>query len=262
VHPIGKSETLKNGKTEMLTQFKRFFSVDNPKAEKAQEFGYLNAINYMAPHESGGVGNLCSHASPGCILLCLGEHSGQAAMSEVVRDSRKRKAQYFMKNRAELKAAMVFHIEKLIKQAEKLKLKLCVRLNGATDIAFEGIRFSDGLNIFEKFPHVQFVDYTKNPNRFLRKLPANYHLTFSLSETNQKIAQGLLKRGINVAAVFANGLPENYLGASVLNGDEHDLRHTDQQGGFIVGLSPKGHRAKKDKSGFVIRNYEMERLAA
>jgi hypothetical protein len=83
-----------------------------------------------------------------------------------------------------------------------------------------------------------------------------------LSETNQKIAQGLLKRGINVAAVFANGLPENYLGATVLNGDEHDLRHTDKQGGFIVGLSPKGHRAKKDKSGFVIRNYEMERLAA
>ena len=25
--------------------------------------------------------------------------------------------------------------------------------------------------------------------------------------------------------------------------------------GVIVGLSPKGHKAKKDTSGFVIRNY-------
>src|SRR5262245_63887352 len=61
-------------------QFRRFFSVDSAKGIKAQEFGWLNAINYMAPHKAGGVGNLCSHASPGCIALCLGLLSGQAGM--------------------------------------------------------------------------------------------------------------------------------------------------------------------------------------
>ena len=240
----------------MKIQFKRMFSTDNPKAAKAAGLNYLNAINYLAPHESGGVGNLCSHASPGCIMLCLGEHSGQAAMSATVRDSRKRKAEYFMNDRKAFMAELCYHIDKLIAESDKNGLKLCVRLNGSTDIAFEGIRFDDGLNIFERYPAVQFVDYTKNPNRFLRKLPANYHLTFSLSEKNAAIAKQLLARNVNVAAVFGRALPSRYLGAPVINGDEHDLRHLDPQAGVIIGLTPKGHKAKRDESGFVIRNYQ------
>ena len=59
----------------MELRFKRFFSVDSPKAIKAKKFRYLNAINYMAPHKSAGIGNLCPHASPGCIALCLGRES-------------------------------------------------------------------------------------------------------------------------------------------------------------------------------------------
>jgi hypothetical protein len=83
----------------MKLQFKRFFSVDSPKAIKAKKYRYLNAINYMAPHKSAGIGNLCSHASPGCINLCLGRESGQASMvsantnwTNSTRDSRERKA--------------------------------------------------------------------------------------------------------------------------------------------------------------------------
>ena len=57
-------------------QFPRFLSTDSPKAAKATAYGWLNAINYTAPHRSGGAANLCPHASPGCIALCLGEHSG------------------------------------------------------------------------------------------------------------------------------------------------------------------------------------------
>ena len=56
--------------------------------------------------------------------------------------------------------------------------KLCVRMNGSTDIAWEGIRV-DGKNVFEIFPDVHFVDYCKNPKRFDRPLPKNYNLTFS-----------------------------------------------------------------------------------
>ena len=61
-------------------QFKRFFSLDSAKAIKAREYGYLNAINYMAPASTAGVGNLCPHASAGCLALCLGWYSGQAGM--------------------------------------------------------------------------------------------------------------------------------------------------------------------------------------
>ena len=48
----------------------RIFSTDSPKAIKADAFGYLNAIHYLAPHDLSGV-NLCSHASETCIMLCL-----------------------------------------------------------------------------------------------------------------------------------------------------------------------------------------------
>jgi hypothetical protein len=43
------------------------------------------------------------------------------------------------------------------------------------------------------------------------------------------------------------------MNAPVIDGDEHDLRHLDGRG-VVIGLSPKGPRAKHDKSGFVIRN--------
>ena len=64
-----------------------------------------------------------------------------------------------------------------------------MRLNGATDIAWE--RQLIGGSIFDQFPHVQFVDYTKNLMRALahanHMLPSNYHLTFSRSETNEAV---------------------------------------------------------------------------
>jgi hypothetical protein len=242
----------------MQIQFEKFLSTDSPKAIKASGYGYLNGINYMAPHKLGGVGNLCPHASAGCISLCLGDHSGQAAMSQKVKESRKRKARYFMKNRAEYMAEFALHIRKTIKKAVKIGLKPAIRPNGSTDIAYEGIPVTlEGLiykNIMEAFPEAPFLDYTKNPKRFDRPLPANYHLTFSLSETNEKDARALLARGFNVAVVFGSGLPKTYLGYPVIDGDKHDLRFLDPKG-VIVGLSPKGNRAKRDESGFVIRNY-------
>ena len=240
----------------MKLRFKRFLSMDNPKAIKAAHYGYLNAINYMAPHTSGGKFNLCGNASLGCIQLCLGEHSGQAAMSEVVRDSRKRKAAYFMRERLAFMAEFVTHVEKAVKQAEQAGLKLCVRPNGSTDIAFESVACTRNgqayRNIMEAFPTVQFVDYTKNPTRFKRKLPDNYHLTFSRSETNEAACADLLESGINVAVVFANNIPTAYLNRKVISGDDHDLRHLDPEG-VVIGLTPKGSRAKRDTSGFVVR---------
>jgi hypothetical protein len=260
----------------MQVQFKRFFSTDSAKAIKAQSYGWLNAINYMAPHRAAGVGNVCPHASAGCIALCLGLWSGQASMirrdtgTNAVRKSREAKAQAFMQDRQSFMLEMAFHIAKLYRYARQRKMRLCVRPNGSSDIAYEGIRFfvspdfatmlskitgkkiPDGLQtIFGLFPWIQFVDYTKNPKRFDRELPANYYLTFSRSEANDSEALNLLGRGINVAAVFRN-VPKKWNGFRVLDGDKHDLRHLDRRGGFVVGLTPKGWKAKRDQSGFVI----------
>jgi hypothetical protein len=245
----------------MSIQFRRFFSVDSPKAIKANSFGWLNAINYMAPAATAGYGDFCPDATDGCRAICLGEHSGQAAMRKDGEDnavtlSRKNKIAYFMRDRQAFLSEASYHISKLKDQALANDLKLAVRLNGSTDIAWEGIRDSEGKTLFDHFPTIQFLDYTKNPRRFKRKLPDNYHLTFSRSETNEAQCKELLEQGHNVAVIFAHGLPirRKLWGYRIIDGDKHDLRFLDPKG-VIVGLSPKGNKAKRDMSGFVLRDY-------
>ncbi len=245
-----------------MTKFTKFFSTDSAKAIKADKFGYLNAINYMAPHDTAGVGNLCPNASDGCKSLCLGMYSGQAAMvtdlengTNAVRESRIAKSQFFMNERQAFMAEMTNHVRAMIRKADRENKKLAVRPNGSTDIAFERIPTDNGQPLPIRFPKIQFVDYTKSVRRVLdANRPANYHLTFSLSETNKAEAEQVLAAGFNVAVVFGAGQPATFMGHRVIDGTEHDLRHLDPQP-VIVGLDPKGKKAKADTSGFVVRDY-------
>ena len=250
----------------------KLFSTDSAKAIKADAYGYLNAIHYMAPHTSGGKGNLCAGASPECIAACLGKYSGQAAMvldlengTNSVRESRKRKAELFFADAKAYCIRLANDIGKLQGKALDTGKALCIRLNGSQDIAWERIRFDYGtlrnVTIFELFPTVQFVDYTKLPERMIAP-PKNLHLTFSFSGHNWPMCEKLLKLGRNVAVIFGEGLPKAYEGHEVINGDLHDLRHLDQRTGVIVGLSPKGRKAKAMRSAFIIRDYAIARSAA
>lgn len=248
-------------------QFKQFFSLDSPKAIKARHFGYMNAINYMAPADTAGHGNVCGDASPGCLALCLGWFSGQAGIVKgnrrnarnAARRSRIAKVKMFMHDRGAFMLEMIAGIERAARKAARELLQLCVRPNGSSDIPWEHIKLSptDRRSIFDMFPHVQFVDYTKSLKRMLRfcagLLPANYHLTFSYSETNREACLQVLAVGGNVAVVFAGEMPSTYLGAMVVDGDAHDLRHLDPRG-VVIGLTPKGNKAKRDRSGFVVRS--------
>jgi hypothetical protein len=238
----------------------RIFSLDNPKAIKAQAYGWLNAIHYMAPHKLAGVGNLCGDASLGCIEICLGQHSGAAVYYPAVIQSRIAKARRFMKNRKAYLRDMWRAILSAMRQAEKAKLNLCIRPNGSTDIPFEAIRDENGATMMESFPDIQFTDYTKSFKRALAhakgKLPANYHLTFSHSETNESQCIEILRHGGNVAVVFSGARPTHWNGFPTIDGDAHDLRHLDGKG-VVVALSPKGNKAKRDKSGFVVRDYKL-----
>ena len=245
-----------------MTRFPKFFSTDSAKAIKAEKYGWLNAINYMAPHTTGGAGNLCPDSSAGCRALCLGMYSGQAAMvtdlengTNAVRESRIAKSQFFMNERLSFMAEMEQHIRAMIRKADRESKKLAVRPNGSTDIAFEYIRGYNGQTLPEQFPEIQFVDYTKSMKRMLNpNRPRNYHLTFSLSETNMHEAMHVLANRKNVAVVFGHGQPETFMGHRVIDGTEHDLRHLDPSP-VIVGLDPKGSKAKNDESGFVVRDY-------
>jgi hypothetical protein len=235
--------------------FSRFFSLDNPKAVKAQQYGWLNAINYMAPHRLAGVGNLCPNASAGCIELCLGVTSGNAAMYPTVLRSRIAKAQWFMNDRKAFMTHAAKKIGQAIAKAKRERMRLCVRLNGATDIAWESLHVQGELSLVAQFPDVQFVDYTKSVKRALAhargQLPKNYHLTFSRSETNEAQCLEVLAAGGNVAVVSSLPRPEAWHGYPTIDGDQHDLRHLDAFG--VVWLSPKGAKAKTTQSGFVLQ---------
>ena len=266
---------------KLSPEFPRFFSSDSAKAIKAAGYGYYNCINYMAPATSAGVGNLCSHFSKACFRFCLGITSGQAGMvgkeegaTNPVRESRKRKARFFMQRRAAYMLEMCWHIAREYKTSLRLGLTLCVRPNGSTDIAYEGLKFEvdssfaawltsttghaiapGKYTIFSLFHWVQFVDYTKNPNRMTRTLPPNYCLTFSRSEENETQARDVLANGGNVAIIFADAKPQSWFGFTVIDGDKHDLRHLDPRGaiGTVIGLSPKGRDILADTSGFMLR---------
>jgi len=233
----------------------RIFSIDNPKAVKAKDFGWLNAIHYMAPHNLANVGNLCPQASEGCKALCLGQYSGAAIYYPSVIQSRIDKARRFMTDRNAYLHDISRSIKMAYRKADNEGLKLCVRLNGSTDISWEGLKFN-GQSLIDAFPYIQFTDYTKSFKRALAhaqgKLPSNLHLTFSRSESNEAQALEVLKAGGNVAIVFAGNRPTEWNGFTVIDGDKHDLRHLDGKR-KVIGLTPKGSKAKKDKSGFVIR---------
>lgn len=216
------------------------------KTVKGVKYGYMTGILYLAPANLSG-NEVCPHRSQGCTDACLFT-SGRGAFSNV-KDARISKTQLLFNDRAEFLRRLRHDIQLLVKRADSKGLVPCVRLNGTSDLGWEGI----ASDIMAEFPDVQFYDYTKNPNRMLRycagSFPSNYHLTFSRSETNDSTCQTILENGGNVAVVFKNS-PNAYYGYPVVDGDLSDLRFADPKG-VVVGLKAKG-KAKHDISGFVV----------
>jgi len=228
---------------------------------KGQKYGYLTGILYMSPSDLSGV-NLCPMAkTAGCEEPCL-NMSGRGVFSNV-QSARLRKAQWFNTNKQSFMTQLVKDIKALSKKALKLGLIPLVRLNGTTDIRYESIKFDyefihgkvRSVTIFELFPEIQFYDYTKISNR--KDIPSNYDLTFSYSGVKGFYTHVLkaISHGLRIAVVFRdkNKLPVKFLGLTVVNGDDSDIRHLDPKGS-IVALYAKG-KAKKDTSGFVVDSY-------
>lgn len=222
----------------------------NAKTRKGQKLGWKTYGIHFAPEKLSGF-NVCKHASLGCASSCLNT-AGRGAMSSVQRARIEKPRRFFLHKQAFM-AELFAEIRKAIRKAEKEKLNPCFRLNLTSDIPWENVRH-DGVTVFEAFPTVRFYDYTKHADRMARflagELPANYHLTFSRSESNDPLVQAVMASGGNVAVVFRKTLPKSWRGVPVVDGDETDLRFLDKQG-VIVGLVEKG-KAKKDNSGFVV----------
>lgn len=248
----------------------KLLTVGNAKTVKGEKKGYLTFIMHLAPHRLSGY-NTCPMATPGCSAACLntagrgGMFPGQVTkdlsgadqlllieshhLVNTIQTARIRRTKLFFENRPEFLSILIAEIQLAIKLAERKNLIPVFRLNGTSDIRWENVLI-DLLypNIMSLFPTVQFYDYTKIPNR--KDIPSNYHLTFSLAESNERHAIAALDNNMNVTVVFRKKpFPKNYMGEKVIDGDENDLRFLDPKG-VIVGLKAKG-KGKKDTSGFV-----------
>lgn len=228
----------------------KLLTVGNTKTIKGEKKGFRTFILHLAPSDLSGY-NVCPMASTGCRLACL--NTAGRGKFDMTQNARIRKTRQFFEDRETFMSELVKDIQSAIRNAERDNLIPVFRLNGTSDIRWENVPVGGYDNIMKMFPDYQFYDYTKIENR--RMLPANYHLTFSRSEENDKAVSRLIDNTLtNIAVVFSTkkgaDLPRTYKGRVVVDGDETDLRFLDPSD-VIVGLRGKGD-AKKDTSNFVV----------
>lgn len=211
----------------------------------------------LAPYTISGR-NTCSHASPACANSCL-FWAGNGQYPNVQK-SRIQKTKEFFANPQGFLANLAAEIKQNKKAANRKGWSLAVRLNVLSDLRWETIKL-EGKTIFEHFPKVRFFDYTKNPTRYQKyldgEMPANYHLTFSRSETNHDQALEFMKNPkATIAVVFdvrkGKALPQSWEGYPVFDGDISDMRWRDPKG-HIIGLKAKGTLRTAKDTGFVIK---------
>ena len=227
----------------------KLLGTSNMKTAKGEKLGYLTAILHLAPAKLSGF-NVCPKASVQCAAACLNT-AGMGAFSNV-QDARIAKTLAYFNDRDTFMATLVKDVRSFVKRAAKVGLTPVIRLNGTSDIRWENEAVEGAENIMALFPDIQWYDYTKIANR--KNIPANYHLTFSRSESNDADVKKAMANGFNVAVVFATkkgeDLPATYLGREVIDGDVSDVRFQDKTG-VVVGLRAKG-KARKDHGGFVV----------
>lgn len=227
----------------------RLLSDKNSKTKKSETVGEYTAILHLAPNTQSGR-NTCPNSSPSCRANCLW-YSGNFRFPNV-RKATIRKTEMFFRNRKMFLAYLHADLYQIEETAKSKGLKPSVRLNGTSDIRWHKI----DPTIFTEHKNIQFYDYTKNPDVAVdfinKKLPKNYHITFSRSEINEKFIEKHVKGKMQVAIVAESGLKESLLktNTNIADGDTHDARFRDKE--MTIVLSAK-HKAKTEKQGFVLR---------
>ena len=208
------------------------------KVQKGEKYEYKTKVMYLAPHKLSGL-QVCPDATPSCRRACLGHSSGNLrfhVQSEILKTwaLHYHPELFMMKLQGELWAHSV--------KSKCEGYQPVARLNGSSDLVWD----VDGKGAI-------LYDYTKSIERAYASIGSDYHLTYSISETEQSLNEGidLVRRGGTAAIVthrsktkaakFANMMQETY-NVPVVDGDRHDLRFLDT--GALVTLTAKGQKLK------------------
>ena len=207
-------------------------SKSNKSQTKFRTFGIS-----LAPAKSGGIGNLCPHASTACEAACL-DGSGMRSVWQSIHIGKIARTIAFQTERQWFLDQLARELTNKQRAADNNGYTIAMRGNILSDVPWEAF------GIVDDFKRIQWYDYTKNPKR-AGLVRSNYWVTFSRSESNQRATMRTLRNGNNVAVVFASSLgrrftylPETYKGFTVIDGDQTDLRFLDPRG-VVVGLKLK-----------------------
>ena len=222
----------------------------NPKLKKTAELGNVFGAFRYAGLSLYPDAELCpASKAAGCADTCLADQ-GRGRFDNV-REARQRKAAFFRDDRAAFLDQLHRELSNLEKLCEREGRRGVVRLNVLSDIRWEHY------GIPQAHPNLFMLDYTKRADR-LCKTPDNYRLIFSYSGRPQYRRQNdkALATGLPVAVVFRGGLPAEFLGRRVIDGDRSDYLNATEGTGCVVGLTAKGS-ARHDRGGFVIDNPDL-----
>lgn len=256
------------------------------KVELSLGVGVRSPVLYAAAADLSGF-NMCPWATAACRDLCLKNHGRLIFDQNELAQVSKTWYRHFFWDK---------YVEQLDREIEKLKRRCrkegsipAVRLDGTTETG-------DAFIFAKRHPDVTFYDYCKRPLAVVLRmagvtkgprhrrhlimtgtarsvLPANFHLTFSVSEADGSWdrADEYLANGLGAAVVIrgdagtkesAQEAVRGVLAAGRLNGllvcdgDLHDARFLDgtvDGVGKLALLYAKGPRAPKDERGFAKR---------
>lgn len=215
------------------------------KRRKGEENWLISGLSFV-PHTISGV-NVCCFSTSECRKHCISQ-TGYGKLKKV-QLAREIKTAAFHYDSLVFINQLHGEISKYREYANKINMKLAIRLNVFSDIEWEYWG-----SLFKNHSDVQFYDYTKDAGRMISpQIPFNYDLTYSRSENREGTAQSILELGKRVAVIFPHDkpLPDSYLGYQVVDGDESDLRFLDPKN-CVVGLRAKGSLKNDDFSKFKV----------
>jgi len=261
--------------TTAINKSVRSILSDNTKLRKLPDGSrIINAGVTLAPSKRSGIVNVCPHATAACILVCVLWFAGRTVTSTVRAAATKRTRLWFY-DAATFYARLSRELAALARKASRDGVRAFCRLNVASDI-------DHPRQVVTDHPAITFYDYTKDEQKARAygrgELPANYHVSYSVSErTTFATARELNAAGVNMVMVvdsyyfgplhrfgivpqfvtFVNRETGESFTVESVDGDIHDLRvpEFDGRGKLVVLRAKSGAklRARAIELGFIKR---------
>lgn len=240
----------------------------------------INAGVTLAPSKRSGIVNVCPHATAACILVCVLWFAGRT-VTKAVRAAATKRTRLWFYDPARFYVRLHRELTALTKRAARQGVRAFCRLNVASDIDHPH-------DIATAHPAVTLYDYTKSVEKATAygrgELPANYHVSYSVSERSTFAdVRALNALGVNMVVVFDSHYfgPLHRYGAipsrvifrdrttgdditvDTVDGDIHDLRTPEFDGrGVCVALRAKGSKSLRQRAaelGFIRHHAEGAR---